>query len=110
VWGARKDCERIPEDTERDYSKTEYGKNVLVVGDGENSPAMRRRCAREDRVDLREGRREQLTMDDGGMDSRGYRVTTVRQNMERTRWWLAMEMMVKILGDANSRRRRGCKG
>jgi hypothetical protein len=87
--------ERIPEDTERDYSKTEYGKNVLVVGDGENSPAMRR-CAREDRMDLREGRREQLTMDDGGMDSRGYRVTTVRQNMGRT-LWLATEVMVKIL-------------
>jgi hypothetical protein len=57
-------------------------------------------------VDLREGRKEQLMMDDGGMDSRGYRVTTVRQNMGRTLWWLATEVMVKILGDASSRRRR----
>ena len=87
---ATKDCERIQEDTERDYSKTEYWKNVLVVGNGENSPAMRRRCAGEDRVDLRECRKEQLTMDDGGMDSRGYRVTTVRQNMGLTRWTLVV--------------------
>jgi hypothetical protein len=28
---------------------------------------------REDRIDLREGRKEQLVMDDGGVDSRGYR-------------------------------------
>jgi hypothetical protein len=37
------------------------------------------------------------------MNSEGYRVTTVRQNMGRTLWWLAMEMMEKILGDADSR-------
>jgi hypothetical protein len=37
------------------------------------------------------------------MNSEGYRVTTVRQNMGRTLWWLAMEMMKKILGDADSR-------
>jgi hypothetical protein len=43
VRGARKDCERIPEDTERDYSKTEYGKNVLVVGDGDDGENPRRR-------------------------------------------------------------------
>jgi hypothetical protein len=39
----RKDCKWIQEDTERDYSKTEYRKNVLVFddgGDGENSPAI----------------------------------------------------------------------
>jgi hypothetical protein len=75
---------------ELDYSQREYEKNVLVVGDGgdgENSPAMWRRCARENRVHLREGRKEQLTMDDGGMDSRGYRVPTVRQNMGRMFWW-----------------------
>jgi hypothetical protein len=33
----------IQEDTDRDYSQTEYGKNTLVVGDKgdrENSPAM----------------------------------------------------------------------
>jgi hypothetical protein len=33
----------------------------------------KRRYAREDRVDLREGRKEQLARDDGSMDSRGYR-------------------------------------
>ena len=31
--------------------------------------------------------------------------TTVRQNMGRTLWWLATEMMEKILGDS---RRRWC--
>jgi hypothetical protein len=44
------------------------------------------------------------------VDPGGYRVTTVRQNMGRTLWWLATEVMVKILGDDNSRRRRGCEG
>jgi hypothetical protein len=39
------------------------------------------------------------------MNSGGYRVTKVRNHMGRTLWWLAMEVMVKILGDANSRRR-----
>jgi hypothetical protein len=29
--------------------------------------------------------------------------TTVRQNMGRTLWWLATEMMEKLLGDADSR-------
>jgi hypothetical protein len=29
--------------------------------------------------------------------------TTVRENMGRTLWWLAREMMEKILGDADSR-------
>jgi hypothetical protein len=33
--------------------------------------------------------------------------TTVRQNMGRMLWWLATEVMVKILGDANSRPRDG---
>jgi hypothetical protein len=33
---------------------------------------------------------------------------TVRQNMGRTLWWLATEMMEKLLGDADSRRR--CAG
>jgi hypothetical protein len=65
-------------------------------GDGENSPAMRRRCAREDRVDLREGRKEQLAMDDGSVDSNFKRIqseTTVRENMGRTFWWLATEVI-----------------
>jgi hypothetical protein len=31
--------------------------------------------------------------------------TTVRQNMERTLWWLVTEVMVKILSDADSRQR-----
>jgi hypothetical protein len=31
------------------------------------------------------------------VDPGGYRVTTVRQNMGRTLWWLATEVMVKIL-------------
>jgi hypothetical protein len=39
------------------------------------------------------------------MNSEGYRVTTVRQNMGRTLLWLATKVIVKILGDANSRRR-----
>jgi hypothetical protein len=58
------------------YSQTEYGKNALVVadgGDGEHSTLCisRRRCAREDQMDLREGRKEQLARDDGGgVDSR----------------------------------------
>jgi hypothetical protein len=43
------------------------------------------------------------------VDSGGYRVTTVRQNMGRTLLWLATEVMMKILGDDNSRRRRGCE-
>jgi hypothetical protein len=30
--------------------------------------------------------------------------TTVRENMGRTFWWLATEMMEKLLGDADSRR------
>jgi hypothetical protein len=30
---------------------------------------------------------------------------TVRQNMGRMLWWLATEMMEKLLGDADSRRR-----
>jgi hypothetical protein len=32
-----------------------------------------------------------------GADSEGYRVTTVRQNIGRMFWCLAMEVMVKIL-------------
>jgi hypothetical protein len=36
----RKDCTWIQENTERDYSQTEYGKNVLVVGDGGNGDAI----------------------------------------------------------------------
>jgi hypothetical protein len=58
-------------------------------------------------MDLSKGRKGQLAMDDGGVDSRGYRARlqtpTVRENMGRTCWWLATEVMVKILGDANSR-------
>jgi hypothetical protein len=34
--------------------------------------------------------------------------TTVREKMGRTLWWLATEMMEKLLGDADSRRRRWC--
>jgi hypothetical protein len=69
----------IQEDTERDYSPTEYGKNVLVVGDGSDGEILWRcfswrRCVKEDRMDLREGRKEQLAMDDGSVDSGGYRV------------------------------------
>jgi hypothetical protein len=45
----------------------------------------------------------------GGEIGRGFRRiqsdTIVRQNMGRTLWWLSTEVMVKILGDADSRRR-----
>jgi hypothetical protein len=40
---------------------------------------------------------DQLARDDGSVDSGGYRVTTVRQNMGRTPWLLATTVMVKIL-------------
>jgi hypothetical protein len=54
----------IQEDTERDYSRTEYGINSLVVGDiggdGENPLGgdgdSRRQCVREDRVWIPERR------------------------------------------------------
>ena len=34
--GFQRELESIQEDTERDYSQREYGKNVLVVGDGDD--------------------------------------------------------------------------
>jgi hypothetical protein len=45
-----------------------------------------------------------------GKIERGFKIriqseTTVRQNMGRTHWLLATEAMVKILGNADSRRR-----
>ena len=52
----------------------------------------------EDRADLREGRKEQLARDDGGRDSRIKKIqseTTVRENMGKTLWWLAMEARCK---------------
>ena len=62
--------EWIRDDTERDYSQTEYGKNALVgmeamvkIFSDANS---RRRCEREDREDLR----EPIASKDG-TDSRG---------------------------------------
>jgi hypothetical protein len=68
----------IQEDTERDYSQTEYGKNVWWLANGSDGEILWRcfswrRCVREDRMDWREGRKEQLAMDDGCVDSRGYR-------------------------------------
>jgi hypothetical protein len=62
----------IQEDTQGDYSQREYGKNILVVGDEGNGSgdAFQGDDAREDRVDLKEGRKEQLAMDDGGVDWR----------------------------------------
>jgi hypothetical protein len=39
------------------------------------------------------------------MNAGGYRVTPVRQNMGRTLLWLATEVRVKILSDADSRQR-----
>jgi hypothetical protein len=63
--------ESIQEDTERDYSQTEYGKNALVVGDGgdgEHSPA-RLFKARVDekarREEVNDGRRRQFSGEDG---------------------------------------------
>jgi hypothetical protein len=46
-----------------------------VVSDGGNSSgdAFQGNDVTEDRVDLRDGRNEQLPTDDGGVDSRGYR-------------------------------------
>jgi hypothetical protein len=80
---ARKDCERIQEDTERDYSKTECGKNVLVFddgGDGEKYPAILFK-AMDDRLDLRDGEKDSGTIGRGTMAApssmesgfRGYR-------------------------------------
>jgi hypothetical protein len=40
--GFRRELEWIQEDTERDYSQTEYGKNTLVVGDGDDRETPRR--------------------------------------------------------------------
>jgi hypothetical protein len=43
----------------------------------------------EDRVDLREGRKEQLARDDGGVDPRGYRAGLQLQRIweERSGGW-----------------------
>ena len=50
-----------------------------------------RRCARiqEDRVDLREGRKEQLARDDGSVDPRGYRARLQLEKIweERSGGW-----------------------
>jgi hypothetical protein len=70
---------------------------------------MGERRVREDRADLREGRKEQLAMDDGGVDSREYRARLQSERIwEEHFWWLATEMMEKLLGDADSR--RACAG
>jgi hypothetical protein len=58
----------IQEDTERDYSQREYGKNVVVVGDADS----RRRCARVNGDDL------QGTMED---TERDYSQTEYRKNV-----------------------------
>jgi hypothetical protein len=50
---------------------------------------------------------ERWTMNDGRWRHGFKRIqseTTVRENMGRTFWWLATEVMEKILGDADSRR------
>jgi hypothetical protein len=49
-------CRLVREDTERDYSQTEYGKNTLMVGDGgdsENPQAMLMQGGDMRRMDLR---------------------------------------------------------
>jgi len=56
---------------------------------------------REDRVDLRKGRKEQLAMVRWRCGfKRIQSETTVRENMGRTFWWLATEVMVKFSSDA----------
>jgi hypothetical protein len=81
----------IHKDTERDYSQREYGKNTLMVGDRGNSSGdvFQGDDVREHRVDLREGRKEQLATDDGGVDSRGYRARLRSERIweERSRGW-----------------------
>jgi hypothetical protein len=51
-------------------------------------------------VDLREGRKEQLPMDDGGVDSRGYRARLQSERIweECSGGW-AMEVTLKITVD-----------
>jgi hypothetical protein len=59
----------------------------------------RRQYAREDYVDLREGRKEQLVKDDGGVDSRRYRARLQSERILEKHsnfWWLATEVIVKI--------------
>jgi hypothetical protein len=84
----------IKEDTEQDYSQTEYGKNALVVGESDggdrehpDSSGNDSRCARDNGVV-----NQPFARDDGMV--RGFRrivqsETKVRKHMGRTFWCFA---------------------
>jgi hypothetical protein len=55
----------------------------------------------EDRVDLRESRKEQLAMDDGGVDSREYRARDYSQREDGKNTQVATAVMVKTVSDAD---------
>jgi hypothetical protein len=102
----------IQENTERDYSQKERS-GGWQRGRWCKSSAMPIQGDDVQRMDLREGRKEQLAMDDGGVDSRGHRARLQSERIweERSNFWcLATEAMLKILQRCSSRRRCAREG